>query len=241
MALTLLQICQRALQESGEFAVPTSIVSNLDPTAVRLRASADRTGRALHRKIDWQALLSTHTFDTADGTGTYDLPADYQRFVNLTWWDRTNYAYIKGPVSAAEFEALRSGQIATTSQFQSYFRIAANSFALYPTPTSVRTIAYQYIGANWIDTDSDGVSDAEYFAGDANTCVFDDDLMVLGTRFRFLQASGAPFDVEKAEYDAFEQTAIANDGGKDVLQFGARDARIGPLGGGNVPESGFGI
>lgn len=239
MPLTLKEICQRALRESGEFAVPATIVNNVDPSAVRLLASADRTGRDLHRKLNWQALNQTYTFDTEDGTAEYSLPEDYQRFINLTFWDRTNLAYIRGPVSPVEFEALRSGSLSAPSAFQAYFRVAAGKFVIHPTPSDIRTIAYQYIGQNWVDTNSDTVMDAEYFAADTNTCAFDDDLMVLGVRYRFLAASGAPHDEERAEYDAFEQRAIADDGGKGVIRFGG-DVRVGPLGSGGLPETGFG-
>jgi hypothetical protein len=60
--------------------------------------------------------------------------------------------------------AFRAGSVA--SQIFSFFRISANLFSIYPTPTSTRTIAYQYIGKNWIYPTGRGRSPtAEYFAG----------------------------------------------------------------------------
>ena len=188
MSLTLLQIAQTALQERGEFNVPSTIVGNNDPTAVRLLALANRTGRWIMKQNTWQSMVSTYTFPTVAGTSDYALPSDIDRFLNLTFWDRTYYRYVKGPISAAEMELLRSSRIAMASQFYSYFRIVGNMFSIYPTPASVRTFAYQYVGKNWVVADGDSTPSKEYFTADNDTCVFGDDIMVLGLKERFQSA-----------------------------------------------------
>src|SRR5690242_11912595 len=102
--MTLLTIAQTALREVGDYAVPSSIVGNTDPTAVQLLALANRAGRTLALDYRWQALLTTYTFPTVASTADYALPTDFNRFANLTPWDRTNYAQLEGPVSAQRWE-----------------------------------------------------------------------------------------------------------------------------------------
>lgn len=240
MALTLLQMTQRALREKAQFSVPATIVSNTDPTAVRLLNLADRTGRALKALHAWQAMNQTYTFPTVASTGTYALPSDFQRFLNLTQWDRTNYTNVRGPVSAAEWEVLRSGNLSSASTIPSFFRIAAGVFAIYPTPSDVRTIAYQYIGTSWIVASGGSSATKEYFTVDTDTCIFDDDLMVLGIKERMeAVALGIDF-VPSPELNAMTGAAIAADGGKGTITFGPPASLYGVLGGGNLPVSDFG-
>ncbi len=239
MALSLLAMCQRALREKAEFNVPSTIVGNSDPSAVRLLALADRTGRDLMRLHLWQAMIQTYTFPTVASTGTYALPTDFQRFLNLTQWDRTNYTPLRGPVSAAEWEVDRSGNLSSASQIMSMFRIAANLMEIYPTPTSVRTIAYQYVGKFWIIASGGSSATKEYFTVDTDTCIFEDDIMVIGIRERFdAVAFGIPF-VPSPEYQSMLGAATAADGGKSVITFGSGRLN-GILGGDNLPDSNYG-
>ena len=108
---TLLSICQSALREIGDFAVPSAIVGSTDPIAVQLLALAQRSGKTLAADHKWQVLLKTYTFPTVASTATYALPTDFKSFANITQWDRTNYWEVEGPVSPQKFEALRSSSV----------------------------------------------------------------------------------------------------------------------------------
>lgn len=240
MSLTLLQMCQRALREKAEFNTPSTIINNQDPSAVRLRAIAERNGRNLMRLHVWQAMQQTYTFPTVNGTADYALPTDFQRFLNLTDWDRTNFRPLRGPVSPAEWEVLRSGTLSVASQIFSFFRVSGNLFSIYPTPTTVRTIAYQYIGKNWVYPSGSGASPtADYFANDTDTCILDDDLMVMGIRERLdALLLGNPFE-PSPEYAALIGAMIAADAGKGVITFGQPKIIQSILGTGNIPDFGF--
>jgi hypothetical protein len=238
MALSLLEMCQAALEENAQFAVPATIIGNTNPTALRLKRAANRTGRTLRALHAWQAIQATYTFPTVSGTETYAFPAGFHRFINQTIWDRTNTTPMSGPVSGQAYEAVRSGSVATPSEFYSVFRVAANLFSIRPVPTSARTIAYQYINKFWILATGDPSATKEYFTVDTDTCVFDDDLMTMGIRERVeAVALGVPF-VPSPEYQLLIDSAIGADGGKDWLRFGEpRDEMYG----GNIPDTGIGL
>jgi hypothetical protein len=240
MAFTLLDMSQRALRERAQFSVPASIVGNSDPTAVRLLAVADRTGNFLFTEHIWQDLIQTYTFSTANGTSTYALPSGFDRFLQLTFWDRTNRRYVKGPVSAADWEMMRSGILSAASQIQSFFRVSANLFEIYPTPTTVRTIAYQYLTKYWIVANGDSTATKEYFTADNDTTIFRDNLMVMGIKERLeAVAQGVDF-APSAEYQAFLAAGVAADGGKDAITFGPPRFTQSVLGGGNIPDFNYG-
>jgi len=228
-ALTLLTIAQSAIREIGSINVPSTIVANTDPLAVQILALAQRSLKTIALDYKWQVLLATHTFSTANGTATYALPADYHRFANLTFWDRTNYEMIEGPVSPAKFEYLRSSSTASVGMWK-YFRIAADLFAIYPTPSAVETIAYQYYSKY-------PITGKAAYSADSDTPLIDEDLLTIDLRWRFLQAKGLDFEHEKQEYMGRLAALIIRDGGKDAIRFGGPRSAS-PYG--NLPDMNFG-
>ena len=240
MAITLLAMCQRALREKGQFNVPSTIVGSTDPTTVRLLTLADRTGRWIANYTTWQVMIQTYTFATVNGTETYALPSDFVSFIDLTQWDRTNYTPLRGPQSAAAWEVIRSGNVASASQLMSVWRVAGNLFAIRPAPTTVRTIAYQYLGKNYILASGDSSATKEYFTVDTDTCVWSDDLMVLGIKERMEAVALGIEWAPSAEYQSFLDGAVSSDGGKAVITFGQPQWLQGIMGSGNLPESNFG-
>lgn len=233
--MTLLTICEAALEEISDFTVPSTIVGNEDPTAVTLLALANRGGRNLAREYDWQILLKTYTFPTVASTETYALPSDFRKFAALTFWDRTNLYQVQGPVSPALYEAIRSGSLVGVG-FTKYFRIAANLFSIRPVPTAAETIAYQYYSLNWVDNDADGDGDLPAFTADSQTAVFDEDLMALDLKWRFLRAKGWDYADEREEFDRQRDIMLAIDGGKDIISLGG--PRINRTDG--IPDTGIG-
>lgn len=226
--MTLLTIATAALAEIGEFNAPSAIIGSTDPTAVQLLALAKRSLRTLANDYKWQALLSTYTFATVASTATYALPTDYGRFANLTFWDRTNLTQIEGPLSPSRFEALRSSSLASPGMYKN-FRIAGSLFEIYPTPTAIETIAYQYYSKY-------AISGKETYTDDADVPLLDSDLLTIDLRWRFLQAKGADFASEKDEAEKRRDALRIKDGGNDAIRFGPRT--MSPYG--NLPESGYG-
>lgn len=229
---TLLQICQNVLNENGQFNVPDTIVGNTDPAAVQLLALANRAGRSIAYDNTWQILSKSYTFPTNDGTENYALPSDFYAFINMTYWNRTTYREMVGPVSAAFWEMLKSGNFAAAG-INLYFRIYGNLFYIYPTPTSADTIAYQYKSSQWISGKTE-------FSVDADVPLIDADLITLGVRWRFLASKGLRENAAdaKAEYDARLASLLEKDGGKDVISF---SRSVVDLTRDNIPDTGFGL
>ncbi len=223
---TLLNICQTALREIGDFNVPSSIINNTDPTAVQLLALADRTGKRLAKGYSWEILQAEHTFNTAASTEGYSLPTDYLKFANITFWDEANDEQIVGPVSAKTWQILQSAGIVGAGILK-YFMIRGGQFLIYPVPTAIEAIAYQYYSNQWISSKS-------AFSDDTDAPLIDNDIFTLELKWRFLQAKGEDYEAEKQE--AREELAIArhNDGGKKIIRFGPA-VRVND----SIPETAF--
>ncbi len=226
---TLVAIVQAALRETPGYEVPTSFVGNTNPTAVTCLALANRTGRELATEYLWQVLLVSYTFATVASTANYALPTPFRRIINNTVWDQTNKVQLRGPVSASEWNYLQNSSIAVGSPLNSYFRMAGNYIYIGPTPSSVRTIGYDYQSKYWI-------SGKNEFTADADEPLIDDQLMILGLRWRFLQSKGDDYESVRGEYQSLLDALQAQDGGKSVISFAAPASN--PYDG--LPEGNFG-
>lgn len=232
--MSLLTICQNALNELSGFDVPSSFYGSNNLTAKRCLALVRRTGATLERQYRWSELIDTYTFETVSGTGTYDLPSDFRTFANMSQWDRTNIRPMVGPTPGFVWQWLKSG-IAAGSTIETWWRLeGANSFVLHPVPTTTRTLAFDYYSKNWITKQLDGSTTSE-FASDNDTCRLDEELLTLALKWRFLQSLGMPYEPEYREYEQVLEDRIADGGGKGMINLGRRTMRMT-----NLPDTGFG-
>jgi hypothetical protein len=232
---TLLTICQNAIQDIGDTAVPTTIAGNTNPTAVQLLALANRGGKALALKHDWDELIYEHTFTTADGTAGYALPSDFRKFAFLTYWDRTNLRNVFGPITPREWQYLTSSGVSTAAVDRA-FRVMRSEFKIFPTPdVTGDTIAFEYYSKNWCE--SSGGTGQEAFAADADVPRLDEELLTLDIRWRYLASKGEAYEEEYSEWMAYRDTLLANQNGPKGMKFDNGGITMWVT---EVPETGYG-
>lgn len=215
--MTLLSIIQDAAGRAG-YARPARVIGASDETAVRLLGALNQSGNALLRKHAWEGLIAEHTL-TTDGNadGEYDMPTDYQRFVNATWWDSSNQWQLQGPVDAQDWARLKNGIVSVGTR--KLFRIRGGKMLLHPVPGSGDTIKFEYVKKNWI-VRADGTTEASSFAFDTDTVAFEEELLVQDIVWRFRKAQGLDYSEEKAEAEREIAKAIGHSGGSKVLNLG---------------------
>ena len=165
----------------------------------------------------------------------YTLPSDYDRIIDQTQWDKTKHWRMIGPLTAQEWQWLKSGYIATAPQIR--FRILGNSFQIWPPLTASDYLGFEYQSNAWV-YDNSGNSKTS-FTVDTDTCVFSDRLMVLGLKLKFFE--GKNFDTSAFYRDYISELDIskANDMGSATLSLAPRVRNM-LIGIENVPDSGFG-
>lgn len=230
---TLLQLCTDAIEGIGSFNVPGSIFNNDDDTAIVLRRAAMQTGRELVRKYDWQALLTPTTITTVSGKTQYPLPSDFRKFANLTFWDEDDDEPLIGPLTPMSWAELTRGILVNSYTYS--FRIAANYLEITPSPPSGATIGYDYYSANY-STTSGGTAQANW-AADNDLPRLDDDLFVLGIRYRFLQRKELPYAEDKADYLEAVSDALFNDTPKAITDMSG----LPHVSHSNLPDGSFGV
>ena len=237
--MSLLTIVQNALNEIGDFEVPSSIVGNANPTATQSLAIANRALKETARRTNWQALSREATITMVAATSEYALPADFQTFIDETIWNtaQRRMVFVTTPQSWAQLQAQNIG--GTTTLFFRIFRDPAsnvNTVQFYPVPGTSETVTYEYI-SNALTQTSGGTLQNDTFLADTDTALLDEDLISLGFKWRFLKAKGFPYSEELQDYEL----ALSNRAGStanailDMGQDGTTSIRV--L---YVPETGFG-
>jgi hypothetical protein len=233
--MSLLTLIQTTADELG-LTRPSAVVSSTDVQIRQLLALMNRTGEALMTEFPWQRLIKEHTFSAVAGTAAYNFPSDFDRPVNQSEWDRTNHWRLDGPITPQEWQFRKGGIV--SSGPRSRFRIQGNQLKIDPTPTSVFTVAYEYISNKWV-LDNDGSTYKTSFTEDEDTALFKDRLLILGTKLRFFEIKGMDTTTLARDFTREVMNSQAQDQGAPTLSLARRTRSI-FITSDNAPETGFG-
>lgn len=239
---SLLTIVKDAAREIG-LPSPSAVIGSTDPTVRRLLAMSDREGRSLAEEADWTVLQRLHTFDTVDGTDEYSLPDDYSRLLRDSEWDREEKRPLIGPLSAQQWQSIKSGSLGSGVAFRRYriLRSASSTsrtFRVDPTPsTTGETLAFEYISDQWC-SDSGGSTLQSEWNDDTDESLLDRDLMTLGLIVRFKRSIGLDYASEADEYAQMLSRKKGQDRPSPTLNL-AHQSRVRLIGPANAPETGI--
>lgn len=246
-ALNKINLFQTAyLTTTGNVTAGSAVITNI-PTTAALSTLFTVTGDGLLNNsqvssVDSGTQVTLQQEASTSGTGVsltfsqtkYNMPADYDRQIDRTHWDKTQHWQMIGPETAQQWEWLTSGYISTGPIVR--YRIFGSYFQIWPPQGTEHYLGFEYIGKHWALTTA-GVAKAA-FTVDTDTCIFPDRLMVLGLKHKYYQAKGLG-DIFKDDYDAELSIAMSNDAGSQTLSMNPRVAEV-LLGWNNVPDSGYG-
>jgi len=180
----------------------------------------------------------------ASGTGTgavvlaqtaYDLPFDFESITNRTQWDKTKHWEALGPEDPQQWQWLKSGYISTGPRIR--WRILDNQFQVWPPMNTNEYLGWEYKSKGWARSATGEVKNS--FTVDTDTTVYDDRLMVLGTKLKYFQVKN--FDTTALQQDYFRYLSIikANDKGAPNLSFAPYPSKV-LIGWANIPDTGYG-
>ena len=210
----ILQLAKDAADELSLTRPGSLSTTTTDATAQKLFRHLTRTCRQLSARYDWQRLRKEKTFVTvAAATQTNATATDFLRFVEMTIFNRTKRRHVKGPMTSLEWQ---SYQASTITPVLETFYMRGNAFLITPTPAAGETIAYEYITKN-IGMDSLSVTEKDSFTDDADITFFDDELVVLGTVWRYRKSEGLDYSEEFREFELRFADLVKMDGGRRRL------------------------
>lgn len=171
---------------------------------------------------------------------TYPEPVDFDRFIGQTWWDRTNRWSLMGPDSPVVDQWHRSG-VVTIGPRRHFRQIGynglttaggpLNNYRIWPPPGALDTpiqLVFEYISTTTVlgvsTTTPPGTltpittyTPQPYFAADTDIPILDDNLMILGVKWRLWQIKGFDYAALQAEWQDYGDRKYANDGGAKTL------------------------
>lgn len=203
--MTALTIIQKVCTLPG-LTAPTVVFASTDAQIIQLRSLMNEELVELARDHAWTVLTLEKTFSTvAAAIQTNSVPTDFDWYVNETMWNRTTRVKLGGPVSPEEWQTYQA--ISLLSIPQAVFRFRGGNLLFYPTPAAGQTVAYEYL------TNIRVSGSKTEFTADTDTCLLDEQVITLGTRWRFLKAKGFDYAEDFRTYELMKAKAIARDGG----------------------------
>jgi hypothetical protein len=169
------------------------------------------------------------------GQTKYDLPPDYESITDRTHWDKTKHWEMLGPEDAQQWQWLKSGYISTGPRVR--WRILGQYFQIWPIMNTQEYLGFEYRSKGWARSSSDEVKNS--FTADTDTTVFDDQIMILGTKLRYWQIKGFDTTALQQEYDRYLNVAKSNDKGAPNLSFAPYPSKV-LIGYANIPDTGYG-
>lgn len=236
--MTLLSMCTNVC-DAIAIQRPSSIVGSTNETARRCLVHITRVCRELMKRHAWSALIREHAITTVNGTASYALPSDFDRYVDDTAWDATNYWQMRGSLSGSEWQWAKRSIVATATN-RRRFRVkwdtdtGAREIFIDPTPSTADSLVIEYVSNNFCA--SSGGTGQDSWDADTDVPRLDDELIELGLTWRLLNSLGQPYAEEKQEYDLRVIKAIGQDAPARLLDMaGIRMSDI-P----NLPDGNYG-
>lgn len=162
---------------------------------------------------------------------TYPMPVGFDMFTNRTMWDRTNRWELLGPDSPQMDQWHRSG-IVVTGPRRHFRKIGpysdsnlsgnyADSFRIWP-PTfdlaAPMQLVFEYTSNAAVAVNGSATSFAQYFANDADTCLLDDNAIIMGIKWMFWEVKGfGSYVTMQNRWVDYVDRLVARDGAAPTL------------------------
>lgn len=214
--MTLLSIAADAATRMG-LETLTAVVSATSETAQRLYRLSNESNIALSRRHNWTVLTFEKTFTTVAAETQTDtpIPADFDRFVNETMFNRTAKRPLVGPLNAKEWQYQKS---LTTSVATDAFRVRGGSFLMVPNPTAGQTVAYEYVSKYRVAvaaTPTTGTKTA--FTLDDDVALLDEEMITQDVMWRYRASVGLNYAEQFRSAELMIADRISRDGGRRTL------------------------
>ena len=190
------------------------------PAAQRVLSITDATTL----ELEMESTATAVGTDLIFARDTYTIPSDFDRYMPHTWWDRTNHWMLMGPQSPQFDQWQRSGIVTTGPRLRwRQIGVRPTVFRLWPPPTSASTpdaLVFEYVNDGWV-LHIDGTF-GNRFTADTDVPFLQDQMFILGAKWRFWQIKGFDYGAFQQEYIDFVNREKARDGGMPDLAMGRR-------------------
>jgi hypothetical protein len=234
--MSLLTSIQDACDRLG-IVRPTSVISSTDLQVRQLLGLAQQEGKELARRHTWSSLTIEATFTaTATEEQASAIPTDLDRFIDDTFYNRSENRKVIGPLNPLEWQDYKSRGVQVL--VYDAYRIRGSSLLMAPTPTAGHTYAFEYISKYWC-TDVDGTAPTQLrWEVDDDIGILPEEVMVDGLVWRYKKAKGLDYAEEFRTYEMRVAEEIGKDSKARWIDLSPGRMSYPPEG--YMPETGFG-
>lgn len=209
---------------TGIVAGAYSVSGAGQPAAQRVAEVVDTTPGAGIIELEMESTASATATSLIFARDTYTIPSDFDHYIPHTWWDRTNHWMLVGPQSPQFDQWQRSGIVTTGPRLRwRQIGVRPTVFRLWPPPTSASTpdaLVFEYVNDGWV-MHIDGTF-GNKFTADTDIALLNDQMFILGVKWRFWQIKGFSYGALQQECLDFVNREKARDGGMPDLSMGRR-------------------
>ena len=164
-------------------------------------------------------------------------PADFDRQIDRTHWDKSKHWEMLGPETAQQREWLKSGYISTGPRIRYWY--TGGYFTIWPPLGSTESLSYEYISKYWIRATNAMAATKQAYTVDTDTCIFPDPLMRALIKLKYFEMKGFDTTAMQRAYDMQLDLAKGHDAGSPTLSMAPNMSNV-LIGWENIPDSGFG-
>lgn len=235
---TVIQTIQQAMSEIG-LPKPTTAVSNTEVTVQQFVGLLNRCGNEMLVGYPWEQMCKEWTVPTVAGQAQYDLPTDWNYFLDQTQWDRTNHWPLLGPKSVQEWQWIKSGAISSGPRTR--FRVYGAKFEIFPAAsTPPQTIVMDYISINWLMDSNNPTLLYSSPVNDSDIILFDPWVVVSFLKLKFKEEKGLDTTAAQKDFSVVWEARIGKNKGGPILSLTPLPA-LPFIGIQNVPDGNWGL
>lgn len=226
--MSLLTIVQTYCARAG-LSVPNNVVGSTDHQIIQIKGLLDEVVEDLIDRWDWQELQREATFTTVaaeDQGAIIDIATDgFVRIFNSTIFNRTLRLPLFGPMTKEKWQSIKA--LPTTGPFYKY-RIRQGRLLFNPAGADGHTCAFEY-QSNWVIKDSPAAAASKStFVLDSDCCVFPDNILIAGLRWKWRSEKGLDYAEEKLRYETLTNNAAGRDTPKATIDLTAETPSLVP-------------
>lgn len=197
-----LKQCVQDLAAMVGFPKPEEPSASKDPAVQQMISAVNQAGADMLNIYDWQQMVKPFEIVIkADFAGqkekSFDLPPDFWCFIDQTQWNKDTRLPAIGSVSPQQWQQIkiRLAAIVLTIMWQ----IRDNKLWVLSPPVEPQTLSFFYMSRGWVRDGKNPDLYKNIASEDADQILFDDYLVTLLARVKWLQMKG--FDATASQQD----------------------------------------
>lgn len=219
--MTIATVCDDASDRVGIYS-PTSYNGAQNPSSRLLLRLCKAAAVDISRRHPWMDLRKVHVFTTVAGENqTGGIPADFDRMIKDTFWNRTDQRPVVGPTSSLDWQYMQATTLG--SVLDDRFRIIGGVMQVYPAAEADETWAYEYQDKNLFEA-SDGTLKTD-ITSDADMFRLNEELLTRALTWRYRQSKGMDYAEDFSQFEVFLKQLQAQETAAGTINLDACGAK----------------